>query len=150
VSSGREWWLTRQPGSVIVPPGVTGRKVRVEHRPIKLPSEDLSSPKLTQRKMDSSVCRFCEKDSKVRALTRHHIVPHSWFLRQPLALKLVRNAHANIVPLCRPCHDRVDSIEDEIRAEARRYLRRALTQQEIAFAIQVRGQQWLDVHYPMF
>lgn len=129
---------------------VPERRRVVEHRPFTLPSADLSSPKQTARKMNAeAVCRMCLRSAKVRLLTRHHLVPEYWFRRQPLALKLIRNAHANIVPLCRPCHDRVDSRDPFDREQARRYLRRSLTQQEIAFAIQVRGRQWLDHHYPL-
>jgi 5-methylcytosine-specific restriction endonuclease McrA len=125
------------------------KRSRIEHRPIRLPSEDLSSPKLTQRKMDSSPCRLCLRSSKLRLLTRHHIIPHSWFLKQPLALKFVRNAHANIVGLCRPCHDLVDSQDPEVRRQARVMLRKTLTQAEIAFAIQIRGRDWLETEYPL-
>lgn len=124
-----------------------GRKRTIEHRPIILPSEHLCNPKLTARKMET-ICRMCTRPREVRPLTRHHLVPESWFLKQPLPLRLIRNAHANIVPLCRPCHDRIDSREEYVRLEARRYLRRSLSQQEIAFAIQVRGRAWLNHHYP--
>jgi 5-methylcytosine-specific restriction endonuclease McrA len=125
-------------------------KMRTEHRPFSLPSLDLCSPQLTQRKFQAGLCRMCGRHESVRPLTRHHLVPHSWFMRQPLALKLIRNAHANIVPLCRPCHDRVDSRDLGERLEARRFLRRSLTQQEVTFAIQVRGRSWIDREYPSF
>lgn len=125
-----------------------GRKVRIEHRFAPRPSVELSSPKLTHRKMENAVCRMCLRSRKIRMLTRHHLVPESWFLKQPLHIRLVRNAHANIVPLCRPCHDRVDSRDPVERWESRRYLRRSLSQQEVAFAIQVRGRSWLDAEYP--
>ncbi len=130
------------------------KKRTIKHRPFRLPSTELSSPKQTATKMSAeAVCRMCLRTARVRPLTRHHLVPESWFRQQPLALKMIRNAHANIVPLCRSCHDRVDNYatEEELRdrVEARRHLRRSLTQQEIAFAIQVRGQDWLDHHYPL-
>lgn len=132
-----------------------GRKRRIEHRFIaKLPDESLTSPKLTVQKMTTEGrCRKCgiahswAKDGK--QLTRHHVVPESWFLGQPLALKLIRNAHANIVPLCRDCHDEIDSKYPVVREQARRVLRVLMTQQEIAFAIQVRGRHWLDREYPL-
>lgn len=128
---------------------VTGKKRAIEHRFFTLPSEHLRSTKLTHLKVENGVCRMCLRSASVRALTRHHLVPHAWFLKQPLALRLIRNAHANIVPLCRPCHDLVDSRDLHEREEARRHLRRSLLQDEIAFAIQVRGRHWLDAHYPI-
>ena len=124
------------------------KKRQIEHRPFRLPSEHLCSTKLTHRKIENGVCRMCLRSSKLRALTRHHLVPHAWFLSQPLALRLIRNAHANIVPLCRPCHDLVDSRDPVEREEARRHLRRSLLQDEVAFAIQVRGRTWLEYNYP--
>lgn len=126
------------------------RKLTIEHRPAPTPSAELTSTKWTHAKMENSVCRMCTRPREVRPLTRHHLVPESWFLRQPLHIKIVRNAYANIVPLCRPCHDRVDSRDPVERAEARRYLRRSLTQQEVAFAIQVRGRGWLEHEYPEY
>lgn len=125
------------------------KKTTIEHRPVRLPSLALASTKWTHTKMEHSVCRMCLRDHRVRPLTRHHLVPESWFLRQPLALRLVRNAHANIIPLCRPCHDLVDSREEREREMARKHLRRSLTQQEVAFAIQVRGLPWLGRAYPL-
>lgn len=125
---------------------MSSAKVTVEHRPFRLPSGDLSNPKLTASKMlGEGRCRLC---SKTGPLTRHHLVPESWFLRQPLALKLVRNAHANIVPLCRKCHDHVESRHPVVKEWARRKLRPLLTQQEVAFCIQVRGRGWLEATYP--
>jgi len=130
------------------------RRRSVEHRPFTLPSAELSSPKQTATKMGGeAVCRMCLRPGHVRPLTRHHLVPESWFRRQPIGLRMIRNAHANIVPLCRPCHSRIDNYataEERIeRVEARRHLRRSLTQQEITFAIQVRGRTWLDQNYPL-
>lgn len=124
------------------------RRRRVEHRPVTLPSENLCSPKHTARKMEHSLCRMgsvrCEKT------TRHHLVPEAWFLQQPLHLRQIRNAHANIIPLCREHHDLVESRHPVVRLEARRLLRVCLTQEEIAFAIQVRGRTWLDFEYPKY
>lgn len=126
---------------------VTHKKRRIEHRPVRLPSPGLSSPKYTQAKMENSLCRLgnhaCGK------LTRHHLVPEHWFLRQPLALRQVRNAHANIIPLCREHHDLIESRYPVVRIEARRLLRERLTQEEITFAVQVRGLAWLDREYPV-
>lgn len=128
---------------------IAGHKRAIHHRPVRLPAESLVSPRVTQHKiLAEGQCRMCGRAAYVRPLTRHHLVPESWFLGQPLPLRLIRNAHANIVPLCRPCHDRVDSREEDERAPARRELRRCLSQAEVAFAIQVRGRRWLDSHYP--
>lgn len=125
------------------------RKLSIKHRPIRIPSKALVSPKTTEHKMRAEAhCRMCQRPHSVRHLTRHHLVPVSWFLRQPWPLRLIRNAHANIVPLCREDHDRVDSRDLEEREEARRHLRRCLSQAEIAFVIQVKGIRWLNQHYP--
>src|SRR5262245_15389836 len=114
-----------------------------------MPSAELCSPKSTARKMQYSRCRLCVRGDEGECTpTRHHLVPESWFLRQPEQLRLVRNAHANIIPLCRHHHDLVASKQPVVRLEARRLLRLTLTQQEIAFAIQVRGRDWLDSEYP--
>lgn len=87
-------------------------------------------------------CRACLRPDEVRPLTRHHLVPQSWWLRRG-GLARYRNLAANIIPLCRPCHD---AVEHDL--EARRMLRRSLTQQEVALAIALRGQLWLDWCYP--
>lgn len=128
-------------GSEGVPP-----KRQVEHRPVQLPSPGLCSPKLTAAKMENSLCRL--GDRRCARLTRHHLVPEHWFLRQPKALREIRNSHANIIPLCRDHHDLVESRYPVVRMEARRLLRVSLTQEEITFAIQVRGRSWLDQQYP--
>lgn len=122
-------------------------KRTIEHRHAELPSVGLRSPKFTATKMEHSLCRLggasCER------LTRHHLVPEHWFLRQPIHLRQVRNAHANIIPLCRDHHDLVESKHPVVQLEARRRLRASLTQEEIAFAIQIRGRAWLDQEYPL-
>ena len=125
------------------------RHAVIEHRPLPKTSLSLIDPRITEHKFKAEgQCRMCERRYTVRPLTRHHLVPEAWFLGQPLKLRLIRNAHANLVPLCRPCHDLVDNREADMREEARRHLRRCLSQAEIAFAIQTRGQRWLDYHYP--
>lgn len=143
-----QFWLEREPGSPITPELIrTGKKRKVIHRPVRLPTSSLSSPKLTQSKVQAEGrCRLCPETA---ALTRHHVIPQSWFLGQPEALRQIRNAHANIVPLCRDCHDDVESKHPVILIEARRRLRETFTQQEITFAIQVRGREWLEAQYPM-
>jgi hypothetical protein len=94
-------------------------------------------------------CRMCLRPAYVRPLTRHHLVPSRWFVRSTdLRLRMIRNASANVVPLCRPCHDLIETSETAVRMEARTMLRRVLTQQEVTFCIQVRGQQWLEWAYP--
>lgn len=127
-----------------------GRKRRVEHRPFVLPSIGLSNPKFTARKMEQAVCRLCMRTKHVGPphITRHHLVPESWFLGQPDELRTIRNAHANIIPLCRSCHDEVDNRGPVARERARRKLRGLLSQEEITFAIQVRGRTWLEIEYP--
>lgn len=124
----------------------TGRKRYVEHRPFVLPSEALCSPKLTARKMQDALCRMCMRSGFI---TRHHLVPESWFLGQPEALRKIRNAHANIIPLCRHCHDTIDIAHPVAKEQARGRLRQLLIQEEITFAIQVRGREWLEQAYPI-
>lgn len=95
-------------------------------------------------KLNEGQCRMCQRSKRVRPLTRHHLVPLRWFLGDGERYRTVRNANANIVPLCRPCHDQIEE-HDPI---ARRMLRRLLTQQEVAFAIRVKGVEWLHREYP--
>lgn len=117
----------------------------------------------TQKVQAEGRCRMCGRTWEVRPLigqqltredaqetqeqrlTRHHLVPQSWFRStRGSQYRSIRNANANIVPLCRPCHDLIEE-PDMI---SRRMLRRALTQQEIAFVVRYRGKDWLDYHYP--
>ena len=122
---------------------------RIDHRPVVLPPESLSSPTQSAKKFGThSLCRMCQRRHSVRPTTRHHLVEDAWFRRQPEQLRRRRNAHANLVPLCRPCHDLIHAKDEFERAQARRGLRRSLSQQEIAFAIAVRGKEWFDFHYP--
>lgn len=126
-----------------------GRQLITEHRWARRPSVSLQSTKATEHKMRAEGhCRMCLRPASVRPLTRHHIIPESWFLRQPHHLRVIRNAHANVIPLCRPCHDLVDNRETDERENARRMLRRSFSQSEIAFIIQVRGLDWLNDAYP--
>lgn len=114
---------------------------------LQLPPRSLRSPKLTPRKMQGEGhCRMCQRPAHVRPLTRHHLVPEGWFRTQPLELRVYRNAHANIVPLCRPCHDLVHDRLDS--RPGRVLLRRSMTQAEIAFVIAVRDRAWLEAEYP--
>lgn len=78
-----------------------------------------------------------------RPLTRHHIVPLGWFKNQLPATRALRSVDANIVPLCRQCHDEV---ENDI--ESRRMLRRVLGPDEASFAIQLASINWFDSRYP--
>lgn len=93
-------------------------------------------------------CRMCLRPSHVRPLTRHHIVPLAWWRFLPMPHRALANATANIIPLCRGCHDDVESRDPALRREARRECRVAMTQAEVTFAIAVRGKQWFDHHYP--
>lgn len=88
-------------------------------------------------------CRMCRRSSRVRQLTRHHMIPQEWWRARGEEIAALRNAAANIVPLCRVCHDEVEADE-----KSRRMLRRALTQTEIAFVIDVVGRVWLEEQYP--
>ena len=88
-------------------------------------------------------CRMCLRPSAVRPLTRHHLVPQSWFRGRPKFAPL-RHSEANIVPLCEPCHREVEMRDAHARVE----LRRLLGASEIAFVLQVVGRAWLDKRYP--
>jgi hypothetical protein len=78
-----------------------------------------------------------------RSLTRHHLVPEYWFKKQPPATRAVRSVDANIIPLCRPCHEEVERDK-----ESRRMLRRVLGAEEVAFAIQIATVDWFNSRYP--
>lgn len=90
---------------------------------------------------------MCLRSDRVRPLTRHHLIPQSWFLRQKHDRRWAawRNIAPNIIPLCRPCHDLIERWDNGL--EARRMLRRSLTQEEIAFALAVRP-EWFNRWYP--
>lgn len=91
-------------------------------------------------------CRICQSRHD---LTRHHLVPHSWFIKDKPGLKIIRNTHANIIPLCETCHREVDGVRNPTaRLEKRAAIREALYTNEVAFILQVRGAQWLEEHYP--
>lgn len=116
-----------------------------------LPPVDLRSTTGTGCKFGGhALCRMCGREKRIRPITRHHLVPIAWFakLAEDDPRRALRNATANLIPLCRPCHDLVDARDPVVRAEGRRMLRRSLGQAEIAFAIHVRGRSWLAFHYP--
>lgn len=96
-------------------------------------------------------CRACGWTPPIRYghLTRHHLVPQAWFLQRKQELRLLRNANANIVPLCRRCHEIVDGRDPVPRLQKRAALRQALHSSEVSFILQIRGRQWLDAHYPL-
>lgn len=54
-----------------------------------------------------------------------------------------------MIPLCEPCHRLIDAKDSEVRIPARKELRRSLAQYEVAFAVSIRGIEWLDRRYPM-
>lgn len=94
-------------------------------------------------------CRVCGGGVD---LTRHHLVPESWFRKHPEQPN--RNHRDNIVPLCVYCHRVVDGFigigpAPDRQREKRRVLRAAMHPAEIAFVVRVRGRQWLDHHYPL-
>lgn len=91
-------------------------------------------------------CRICRSRND---LTRHHLVPHSWFIREKPGLKIIRNTYSNIVPLCASCHRIVDGVRDPVgRLQKRAALRGALASNEVAFILQVKGTLWFDREYP--
>lgn len=89
-------------------------------------------------------CRICTATSN---LTRHHLVPESWFRKNSHVSG--RHNPWNIVPLCVYCHRVVDGTNSSIRRrEKRRALRATLTAREVGFVVAVRGGDWLDRNYP--
>lgn len=90
-------------------------------------------------------CRTCPATED---LTKHHLVPESWFRRNPEFAG--RHSVSNLVPLCRYCHGLVDGTRsDVLRTEKRRALRATLLPSEMRFVRAKRGQPWLDHHYPL-
>lgn len=105
-----------------------------------------------EKLQEEGCCRMCLRPSSeewipgvLRLLTRHHLVPCRWF-RKHAEWRDLRDVDANIVPLCRPCHDLIESKDG---LPHRKMLRRALLQEEIAFIVQVRGRDWLELRYPL-
>ncbi len=104
-------------------------------------------------------CRMClraaaevedlpRRPDAVRLMTRHHLVPCHWYRQNP-EWRDLRDCDANIVPLCRSCHDLVELSEWNGGRDHRRLLRRVMTQAEIVFVIQMRGIEWLEERYPL-
>ncbi len=122
------------------------RTLRVANIPKSLTSHH---PSAVQKCKAEGQCRMCERREVVRQLTQHHVVPIEWWTHVALPYRHVRNSRANVVPLCRPCHDDVESRVDSVRLPARSMLRRTMSQQEVAFVIAVVGQPWLDARYPL-
>jgi len=88
-------------------------------------------------------CRLCLRSRSVRRLTRHRLVP---------GREGGEYAYANVVPLCRPCHDLVDGCtmraRKRDRALWRAMLRRVMTDAEVAYVQRVMGDGWLRENYP--
>jgi HNH endonuclease len=83
-------------------------------------------------------CRLCgrlNKGNGARELTRHRLVPGR------LGGEYVV---ANVIPLCRRCHDDVEA-QDPI---ARRMLRPKLWPMEVSHAIKRVSEEWLELIYP--
>lgn len=96
--------------------------------------------------LNEAHCRLCLRHRDVRPLTRHHLIPLSWWLDQPARIRRIRNANCNIVGLCREDHDFIH--DREMGRISRTMLRKVLAQNEIAFIIRIRGVDWLDETYP--
>lgn len=104
-------------------------------------------------------CRMCRRAAAeltdlagrpdaIRLMTRHHLVPQEFFRIHP-EWKHLRGCDANVVPLCRSCHDLVELPDWMGGRDHRHMLRKVITQAEIAFVIQVRGLDWLESRYPL-
>lgn len=94
---------------------------------------------------EESRCRLCLRPDRIRKLTRHHVVPQRWFRLYGLD-GYIRDADANIIPLCAACHRDVEAPGD---ASARRMLRKVMGPSEAAYAITLCGQTWFDTRYPL-
>lgn len=99
----------------------------------------MSKPECDVKVQAEGRCRLCLRSSTVRPLTRHRVVQGRYGGRY---------VPANCVPLCRPCHELVDSGDRVVRAQARRMLRAVLWPVEIAHAITRFGEEGFDGHYP--
>lgn len=123
-----------------------------EHIP-RRPDDSLIYPLGAKEKLEREIiCRQCGLTWTMRRRrTRHHLVPQSWFLGfdPDHAMRALVHARSNLVPLCRDCHDKVDSRHPVVRGWARARLRLVLTQQEVAFVIAVAGRSWLEREYPL-
>ncbi len=83
-------------------------------------------------------CRLCwrkDRGSGGRELTKHRLVPGRHGGEYVIA---------NVIPLCRRCHDDVEA-ED---ASARKMLRPKLWPMEVAHAKKRLGEQWFELMYP--
>lgn len=102
-----------------------------------------------QKVREEGHCRMCLRPATVRKLTRHHLVPQAYFNCRGgtgTQWRYLRDVDANVVGLCRDDHDLIHSIEWGEFAKI--FLRNSLTQEEIAFMIQVRGLEWVNRFYP--
>lgn len=91
-------------------------------------------------------CRVCKGN---HSLTRHHVVPISWFIGKDPDIQKLRDLSTNIIPLCDECHRVVDGVRDPVgRLQKRAAIREALGTNEYAFVIQMAGQAWLNENYP--
>lgn len=112
------------------------------------------SPSLAENRMSGRDKVYFERACRVcgsrKDMTRHHMVPLSWFFSEKGApLRKIRNANANIVPLCESCHRIIDGVRDPVgRLKLRAALRERLGPNEVAFILQVRGRAWFDQEYP--
>lgn len=107
---------------------------------------------LRKVRADGGYCRLCQTTEAERRadrtlarpdryrITKHHMVPQA---------DGGRNDPANIVGLCRACHDLIDKMPLWRRIPQRAELRRLLDPEEIAYVRAVKGQEWLDYHYPL-
>jgi hypothetical protein len=131
---------------------VSPRAVMLANHPVRVAAERCGvNPSLIVQRVKGWVkcreegrCRMCRRPSSVRPLTRHHLVPLSWF-RERERFAPLRNVDANIIPLCEACHKQIERREP---AHARVELRRLLYPSEVAFVLQTAGRGWLDLRYP--
>jgi hypothetical protein len=88
-------------------------------------------------------CRLCLRPYWKRPMTRHHLVPKRIFRLYGIQ-SIIRDADANIVPLCSPCHAWVEQPDPE----GRRMLRKVLGAAEATFVIRLCGADWFERRYP--
>lgn len=82
------------------------------------------------------ICRSCRADRV--PLTRHHLVPRSL---------LGDDVDDNLIPLCPQCHLWFEQ-DGHRRRQVGRAIRRTLTEAELAYVLERKGEVFLERYYP--
>ena len=92
-------------------------------------------PKELRDQLRGESCRVCS----ARPVEIHHVVPRARFGRRDPSV----NDPANLVPICHRCHQNHHTTADH------RIPRSALTDTEVAFAVDHAGPAWVTLWYPV-